>query len=253
MYPKARRRLAQWIDEEGVKAYGIRIKPFWLKSGTYAYYSDDKEDEQMLIEQSISSGTVLIANTVAALAVDLPGALVIFVLGIIADFFVGEQNWWKFTDKYDENLSWGERIKGLFHFRQSAHGFSGVFNVLAGYLAYSVIFDKDARKIWLPWVGAIGTIYSNLKVLYEEKKGLGVPANHYAHFGGMVYGFLFAALIHRFWRKKTQGVGFLRRHDGKVTLLFLGLLFYMLFTHEAGKKREAEKLAEQNRPWSELS
>ena len=246
MYPKARRRLAQWVDEEGVTQYGIRIKPFWLKEGTYAYYSGEPKDEKAYVEATISSVTVLTANTIAALAVDVPGALAVFVLGIITDFFLGYPNWWKFA--YGEepgnlNMTWLERIKGLFTFTSSAHGFSGVFNVLGGYLAYNAIFDKDARKLWLPWVGGSGTMFANLYTLVKEKKGL-EKTNHFAHFGGFAYGIIYGWLINRFLRKKTHGVGFLRRHDGKFALLLLGAVFYNFIFLKGNQERETEKLEE---------
>ena len=249
MYPKARRRLAQWVDENGETRYGIRIKPFWLKKGTYAYMSAEPKDEKKYVEATISSATVLTANTIAALAVDVPGALAVFVLGVITDFFLDTHNWWRFAygqEPGNTNLTWLERIKALFKPRNYAHGFSGVYNVLGGYLAYNAIFDKDARKLWLPWVGASGTMFSNLYVVAKENKGLEVT-NHYAHFGGFAYGFLYAGLINRFWRKKTHGVGFLRRHDGKLTLMILGVIFYNGFFLKAGRERETEELEEQKR------
>ena len=249
MYAKARRRLAQWVDEQGVTRYGIRIKPFWLKKGTYAYYSGEPKDEEKYVEATIRSATVLTANTIAALAIDVPSTLAVFVLGIITDFFLGQLNWWRFAygqEPGNLNMTWLERIKGLFTFRDEAHGFSGIYNVLGGYLAYNAIFDKDARKLWLPLVGASGTMLGNLFVLAKEKKGL-EHTNHYAHFGGFAYGTLYAWLINRFWRKKTHGVGFLRRHDGKLTLLLLGVLIFQFFTMKAGKKRLKEQLEEQKK------
>ena len=87
-------------------------------------------------------------------------------------------------------------------------------------------------------------MFANLLTLANEKKGL-EQTNHYAHFGGFAYGTLYAWLINRFWRKKTHGVGFLRRHDGKITLLILGVISYQFFTKKAGPEREKEQLAEQ--------
>ena len=50
-----RRKLAQWM-EEGEKMYGTRIKPFWLKSGTYGYMNPDPEHEKKEESKSVHFG-----------------------------------------------------------------------------------------------------------------------------------------------------------------------------------------------------
>ena len=248
MEPKARRRLAQWIDEKGNTMYGIRIQPFWAPIGTYGYMAPEPAGEKAAIEATITSGTVILANTIAALAVDAPGTLAIIVLGIGTGWFLKNENWWKFAygeEPGNKNMTWIERIKALLDYRTEAHGFSAVFNVIAGYLAYNVIFNKDARKIWLPWVGAAGTIFSNVLVLATEKKGL-EHTNHFAHFGGFAYGFLYAWLINRFWRKKTHGVGFLRRNDVIITLVISGVIIFQYLTLTDSKKYQAKQALEHD-------
>ena len=194
MYPKARRRLAQWVDEQGVTQYGIRIKPFWLEGGTYGYASPDPKDEALAIGETIGGGLLTLGNFIAALAVDVPGSLALVPFSIIASFFLHED----FTP------------------RRFSNGISGIFNIFAGYLAYNAAFDKNAQKVWLPLVGASGTMLSNLMAL-QEPEG---EVNNFAHFVGYLQGFLFGWLVNRFWRKKTSGVAFIRRND-LIIMLFI--------------------------------
>ena len=114
---------------------------------------------------------------------------------------------------------------------------------MAGYLGAQVVFDKDARKLWIAWVGAGGTLASYSLALYTEIKGL-EHTNHYAHFGGMAYGFLVGWLIKRYWRKKNRGVGIFRRYDGTLTLIITALFLYRMFGKVAGKKRQEEEIVE---------
>lgn len=254
------RRLAQWKDEQGVTHYGIRIKPFWLESGTYGYQGMDKGQEKALISMSIKSTFLTLANTIAALSVSLPGTLGLIPFAFLTGGFLEYDNWLDLVYggiHYDEKtrvqrpMTWPERIKGFFKYRRSAHGFSGVFNVIAGYLAYHAIFNKDARKIWLPLVGASGTMVGNLFALKDSESA---PTNQYAHFGGYAYGFLFASLVHRFLEKKTHGVGLIRRYDIPITIIFLVIEFYQYFFDTAAsdfEKKVKQEIKEGKRVSSE--
>ena len=242
----SRRRLAQWIDEHGVQQYGVRGQPFWISSGTYGYYSDDPKDEERNVEQTVTATIGFVSLVLATLAVDVRSGLAIVPIAVILDRFLKGDNWRKFTNNFQrKKLPWGDRIKALFTPSSpwSEHGISGVMGVMAGYLGAQVMFDKDARKLWIAWVGAGGTLASYSLALYTEIKGL-EHTNHFAHFGGMTYGFLAGWLIKRFWRKKTRGVGFFRRWDGTLTLALLAVIAFKKFASTAGKKRKAEKILE---------
>ena len=227
--------------------YGIRFQPFWLSGGTYGYQSPSPEDEEKTIESSKVGLYSFLSMLTAAAAVDVPGALAIIPLGFLTGNFLGHENWWKFAygeEPGNKNMTWPQRIKALFTFKNQAHGISGVVSVIAGYLAASWIFDKDARKLWLPLVGAGGTLLQHIKTLMTEVKGL-EHVNHFAHFGGMVYGFVFGWLIKRYWRKKTRGVGFLRRNDVPITLAITAGFVAFMFIFTAGGKRQKALIAEQ--------
>ena len=233
----SRKRLAQWVDEEGVTRYGIRFQPFWVTSGTYGYSSQDPRDEQKEIEGSIFGLLSFLSMWTAAFAVDIPGALAIVPFGFLTGGFLSEDNWWKFAygeEPGNRNMTWPQRITALLEYRtDDKHGISGVVSVMAGYLGASYIFDKDARKLWLPLVGAGTTLFGNIMTLMSEVKGL--ETNHYAHFGGMGYGFLFGWLVKRYWRKKTHGVGFLRRNDLYLTLFIISITYYLSAFHFTAK------------------
>ena len=231
--------------------YGIRFQPFWISEGTYGYHSPDPEDEEKYVEASKVGLSSFLAMLTAAAAVDVPGALAILPLGFLTNGFLDGENWWRFAygkdhpqALHDPNMTWPQRIKALFKYRDTSHGISGVVSVMAGYLGASWIFDKDARKLWLPLVGAGGTLAGHIKKLMGEVQGL-EHTNHYAHFGGMVYGFVFGWLIKRYWRKKTRGVGFLRRNDLPITLAITAgfVAFWFIFT--AGGEREKALIAQQ--------
>ena len=234
--------------------YGIRFQPFWLSGGTYGYQSPDPEDEEKTIESSKVGLYSFLSMLTAAAAVDVPGALAIIPLGFLTNGFLDEENWWRFAygkdllyhpqAHHDPNMTWPQRIKALFKYRDTSHGISGVVSIMAGYLAASWIFDKDARKLWLPLVGAGGTLLQHIKTLMTEVKGL-EHVNHFAHFGGMVYGFVFGWLIKRYWRKKTRGVGFLRRNDVPITLAITAGFVAFMFIFTAGGEREKALIAQQ--------
>ena len=231
--------------------YGIRFQPFWISEGTYGYHSPDPEDEEKYVEASKVGLSSFLAMLTAAAAVDVPGALAILPLGFLTNGFLDGENWWRFAygkdhpqALHDPNMTWPQRIKALFKYRDTSHGISGVVSVMAGYLAASWIFDKDARKLWMPLVGAGGTLFGHIKTLMTEVKGL-EHSNHFAHFGGMVYGFVLGWLIKRYWRKKTRGVGFLRRNDVPITLAITAVMLSFMFIFKAGKEREKALIAQQ--------
>ena len=153
----SRRRLAQWIDEKGVRQYGVRVQPFWIDEGTYGYSSPDPKDEEKMVEATVTGAIGFVNLCIASLAVDVPSGLAIVPIGVIIGRFLKQEKWETFANTY-KKLPWVDRIKALFTPSSpwSEHGISGVMGVMAGYLGAQVVFDKDARKLWLPWGGAGG-------------------------------------------------------------------------------------------------
>ena len=241
MYPKARRRLAQWIDEQGVTKYGIRFQPSFLKRGTFGYESGDPAAEKANVEMSIGGLKGFIAFQIASFAVDVPGALAFLPFAFFMNNFLSHDNWYEFYKGYEagwgtnpqHKLTWPVRLKSLFGFDSRTHGISGVNGLAHGYLLYHGIFG--APKLWMPLVGGAAGVGGSL---IQSISGMWV--NNFAHLGGAAYGFLFAFLVHRFWRKKTRGVGFLQRYDVIFTILCV-LLIVTGSNEEKTKYDEYEK------------
>ena len=206
------RRLAEWEDYKGRRQYGIRIKPFWIESGTYGYMSQNPTKERTMVKETLGAAYETVMNTIAALSVDWKGTLALIPFAFVLNGFLDWRNWETFKD---DQLPWTERVQALGKYHKAVHGLSGVYNIVAGYLAYHGIFEKG----WLPIVTASKTMVANLTTLGES------DSNDYAHYGGFLYGFVFAALVNQLWRKQTVGIGFLRRHDilltGVVVAVFL--------------------------------
>ena len=88
----SRRRLAQWIDEKGVRQYGVRVQPFWLDEGTYGYLSRDPKDEEKTVEATVTGAIGFVNLLIASLAVDVPGGLAIVPIGVIIGRFLHQEN-----------------------------------------------------------------------------------------------------------------------------------------------------------------
>jgi hypothetical protein len=216
---RTHRRLAQWLDEQGHRAYGTRIKPFWLKEGTYAYSTYDPALEDRTVWVGYTSGFTLLANFVAALSVDIIDAFLVGVFGIVIDFFLNEENWVFGTS--DDDL--GDKLKALTRYQNVAHGFSGIFNVFGGYLAYQALFNKT-RGNWLPAIGAVGSMAGNIWAQVTEDSRS--PKNHFAHYGGYVYGFIFAFFL-SFVKTSTGGVAILRERSGFISVFVVSVLVWL--------------------------
>jgi hypothetical protein len=220
--------------EKGEKVYGTRVKPFWLEEGTYGYYSSLPELEKINEAKTIASGTVLIANWVAAFSVDKVDALLLLPLGVLLNRFLGDYNW-LFFDKTLTHPATGkpwtfaEKSAALLESRNKAHGFSGIFNVIAGYLAYQVVFNKSARRV-MPILGASATMFSNIMAQIREDSRS--PINHYAHYGGYTMGVLFAFLL-SFLKRSTNGLAFLVKYDKPISAFFVSILIYYQVTRES--------------------
>ena len=185
-----RRKLATWIDERGNRRYGVNIQPFWLESGTYGYRSYDPKNEKKLINETIESFGDLTILLTAVLSVDTTDALIVLPTGIFVDFFLNPGDAW-------------------FKFERHTHGVSGVSYFLAGYLAYQVIFNRAARN-YLPILATGESLFGAFKNLQNAE------TNQYAHFGGYMYGFLFASGLNLL-KNSTNGVDVIRRHDTVLT------------------------------------
>jgi hypothetical protein len=217
--------------EDDQMVYGTRIKPFWLKAGTYGYYSSEPELEETETRKTIASGTVLLANWIAAFSVDKVDALLLLPFGFFADGFLKDENYEFATTtlgdmRTGKPLSFTERLSHLFKYRSEAHGFSGVYNVIAGYLAYQVVFNKAGL---MPIVGASGTMLGNVLAQMDEDDRL--PVNHYAHYGGFTVGILFAFML-SFLKKSTNGVAFLHKYEKSITAFFVSVLLYFKVTQQ---------------------
>ena len=220
MHPKARRRLAKWVDEEGITQYGIKFKPFWLPKGTYGYHSIHPEQEKKEVIKSVRGLKHFIALQLASFAVDVPGAVALLPVAFFFGQMLSMDNWHEFKSGYEagwgtnpeHKVTWFRRIIGLFRLSGTNNGISGVNGIVAGYLLYHGLLGDP--KLWLSLVGGGVTVGASLKQVYFDEF-----VNHFAHLGGAAYGFLFAFLTKRFWRKKTRGVGFLQRYDVIFTIL----------------------------------
>ena len=186
-----RRKLATWIDEAGIRKYGVRIKPFWLAKGSYGYTTYDPKKEQERIEETVESFVDLFITFVSVLSVDATDLLFLLPAGIFADFFLGQKN--------------------KFQFQSYSHGTSGIANFLNGYLAYQVIFNKKAR-LYLPILSTCDQLYGNFKDSDQT------DLNQLAHWGGYLAGFMFNGILNQL-RAMVGGVGFVRRFDLILTIL----------------------------------
>ena len=233
---RSHRRLAQWINEQGRRVYGTRIKPFWLKEGTYAYYTHDPTLEDRTVWLGYASGFTLLANFVAALSVDILDAFLVGVFGIVMDFFLGGANW-----QFFKKSGLGDKLKALARYENYAHGFSGIFNVYAGYLAYQAFFNKT-RGNWLPAIGALGTMAGNIRAQVIEWVDPRQPKNHFAHYGGFVYGFIFAFFL-SFIKTSTGGVAILRRWSGFISVFVVSVLVWLLWNMPKMPSEDIDDLA----------
>ena len=186
-----RRKLSTWLNEEGIRKYGVRIQPFWLTKGSYGYTSYDPNKEQERIDETVESFVDLFITFVSVLSVDATDLFFLLHAGIFADFFLGQKN--------------------KFQFQSYSHGTSGIANFLNGYLAYQVIFNPKAR-LYLPIFSTVDTMYWNIKTSDDK------DINQFAHFGGYIAGFLFGGILNRV-RTKVGGVEFIRRYDVVLTIL----------------------------------
>ena len=186
-----RRKLSTWLNEEGIRKYGVRIQPFWLTKGSYGYTSYDPNKEQERIDETVESFVDLFITFVSVLSVDATDLLFLLPAGICADFLLDNKN--------------------KFKFQSYSHGTSGIANFLNGYLAYQVIFNKKAR-LYLPITCTSERMFSNLMNANDD------DLNQFAHFGGYIAGFLFNTILNQF-KTSTGGIGVLRRNDMVLTIL----------------------------------
>ena len=186
-----RRKLSTWLNEEGIRKYGVKIQPFWLSTGSYGYSSYDPTKEQKRIEETKEGFIDLLITLASVLSVDARDLLFLVPTGIFADFFLDDRD--------------------TFQFKSYTHGTSGIANFLNGYLAYQVIFNPKAR-LYLPIFSTVDTMYWNIKTSDDK------DINQFAHFGGYIAGFLFGGILNRV-RTKVGGVEFIRRYDVVLTIL----------------------------------
>ena len=194
-----RRKLSTWLNEEGIRKYGVKIQPFWLSTGSYGYSSYDPTKEQKRIEETKEGFIDLLITLASVLSVDARDLLFLLPAGIFVDFFLDDRN--------------------KFEFKSYTHGISGIANFLNGYLAYQVIFNKKAR-LYLPILSTCDQLYGNFKDSDQT------DLNQFAHWGGYLAGFMFNGILNQV-RAMVGGVGFVRRFDVILTILAF-VKFYFL-------------------------
>ena len=193
-----RRKLSTWLNEEGIRKYGVKIQPFWLAKGSYGYSSYDQTKEQENIEDTKQGFIDLLITFASILSVDANDLFYLLPAGIFVDFFLDDRN--------------------KFQFKRYTHGISGIANFLNGYLAYQVIFNKKAR-LYLPILSTCEQLYSTIKDSDQT------DINQFAHWGGYFAGFLFNGILNQL-RVMVGGVGFLRRFDVILAVLAFVKFYY---------------------------
>ena len=212
----SRRQLAQW-KYNGVQVYGQNWNWFGNK-GTYGYMGNDPRKEQYWTEQSYVSLVNTIGQAATIASVSKMDAAVMLPFAFLVNGFLGEENWENYT---------------FFNYNHFSNGLSGIFNILAGYSAYQVAFNKN--RDWLPLVGAGGTLAANLNAQF-----FGTNVNNYAHWTGMSFG-AFAAFFLSFMRRKRKGVPFMVRHGGKLSLLTVAAILYFSLRAKDAKPPEEKE------------
>ena len=206
----SRRRLGQW-EEDGEKQYGVRIKPFWLKKGTYGYQSDEPDMENVMRWGTAMSSVDVITTWLCILSTSKVDAVAALLSGFTLNQTLGGGNWirYKVTGK----------LSDLFRYESYTNGFSGVFSYNGGWLLAQYLFAPSARNRWAPLVGGLFILMMNITAWWNERE-----VNHFAHFMGMAQGFVVGSAM-AFARPKKVGVKFLQKHDKWLALAVPGLYF----------------------------
>ena len=203
MYPKARRRLAQWIDEDGKTSFHRRLahgydtpaEAFGWKPFGFVDYGYDHA------YMTISSFIIWALVTWGSISVDtLEGIAVL----------AGSLLWSEYnTRKYfKKGLGWGT-------------GASWVHNVQAGYCWYHY-FVKGQRQLPL-FLGSWAEMAGDLGAVGEELLRGQKMYSHKAHYEGATIGMTVAFLLDMIHPKKGKKRSFLWK---VIPIATIALLFY---------------------------
>ena len=195
--------------------YGVRIKPFWLESGTYGYMSGRKDFENVMRWGTAMSASEVLTTLLCILSTGKLDAIVSLVSGFTLGNTLSDDNW----IKYQQTGS----LADLFRFRSFAHGFSGLFSFNGGWLLAQYLSLPSVRKRWAPLVGGLFILIMNIKAYAS-----GRSVNHFAHFMGMAQGFAVGTVM-AFAQPKKVGVKFLKKHDKLLAIATPGLFLLVAF------------------------